>query len=503
MSRENRSKAGHGKGESVKGSVLVSWLLEDTTPHSLGDSLIAIRAGWMGKDCSLLYPECPLQPDPHPAAKEAITFFSRLQFAATGPQTDASDDQPSSAIRPQVDRIDSIPELSNQTPEPPHPSHMNNPYVTPTPNPHFHHLHSHPMVTNSPPPAYNYRLPEDEPSQQPNRGLINDDKDTYNNAAEIQAYYTRYKGQGPMAVPGSQYSSKYGQYDDEKNMSEDRDKQLYDKYDSPSVSSVEGEISGSNSVSGMALQDRPTGNNVKVWEEFFKAGLYGANVPQTSLNKKEEQASESSPEKSTRLQKPVKRPVMTSLNKIGALLPDQPGFYANPGFSFVNKPSGLINQGIAKPSRTNRPGRPYFNLTQLQKRQQTGIPSNTSPPPSATPYVKKYKFGLRRGLPASNVNGYNAYINNNNNLYQRQKPWYAYITPPRYRPNSSTPETTPKTIQTTTTTPSTTAHPLASKDIAPFGPEDAVTDVMRNELLYEYIRDRQGNIPIEDKRSLS
>ena len=39
-------------------SVATSWAMEHATPHSLGDSLIAIRAGWMEKDCYLLYPEC-------------------------------------------------------------------------------------------------------------------------------------------------------------------------------------------------------------------------------------------------------------------------------------------------------------------------------------------------------------------------------------------------------------------------------------------------------------
>lgn len=84
-----------------------------------------------------------------------------------------------------------------------------------------------------------------------------------------------------MTVPGSDYSSKYGQVDESEQGGNANNGQLYEKYDSPDSGSAAGEISESNSVSGMALQDRPTGNNPQVWEKFFKAGLYGANVYRT------------------------------------------------------------------------------------------------------------------------------------------------------------------------------------------------------------------------------
>lgn len=199
----------------------------------------------------------------------------------------------------------------------------------------------------------------------------------------------------------------------------------------------------------------------------------------------EEHTNTSNPAMSTQLQQPLKRQSMSSLNKMGTLFPHH--------FSKNNN----INHGHSKSPRPNRPARPYFSLRSKQRQQQTTrAPSNPPTQSSATPLIKKYKYGLRRGLPAGNVNGYNSYVSNGN-LYQQHKPWYVYTTHPKYQP------TPPSTTTTTTTTPSTTTHPLNSKDIAPFGPEDAVTDVLRNELLFEYIRDRQGSIPLDDKRSLS
>ncbi|XP_066939078.1 uncharacterized protein [Macrobrachium rosenbergii] len=491
-------------------SVLVSWLLEDTMPHSLGDSLIAVRAGWMGKDCSILYPECPLQPDPHPAAKEAITFFSRLQFAATSPpdaaenpsgaQSGTSEDNPPpSADKPtsndrhttdsSTERVDSehTPDQNRGSRKPQPALGSNHEHLAPTPQPQFQHHKDNPR------PSHNqHHLQGTENKQQvyPNRQPPLRDEGAEENAAALQAYYNRYKGQGPMVVPGSQYSSKYGHFDDGQRRN---DEKLYDKYDSPSTNTAEGEISGSNSVSGMALQDRPTGNNNKVWEEFFKAGLYGGIVPQSPLNIKDESSTSSAPEKSTRMPRPMKRPMLSSLNKIGALLPDQPSFYPNSGYG----PYGNMNKGSPKPSRPHK--RPYFTL-RPKRPQPTGSTSSGSNVSSAKPFIKKYKYGLRRGLPATNVNGYNAYVSNSGNIYQRQKPWYAYIDNTKYR---STPPTPPRQTTPTTTTLSPTGHSLAPKDTAPFGPEDAVTDVLRNELLYEYIRDRQGSIPLEDKRSLT
>lgn len=178
------------------------------------------------------------------------------------------------------------------------------------------------------------------------------------------------------------------------------------------------------------------------------------------------------------------------------MLNDKPAFHSFPGYSnFMKNSNSNKGPSMARPTR-----RPYFALRPNQMNSQTTRTPSNGPPSSAQPHTKKYKYGLRRGLPAGNVNGYNAYINNRGNLYQRQKPWYAYTTRPQG--SMASPKIATTTTPTTTTT-TTTPNPLASKDVAPFGPEDAVTDVLRNELLFEYIRDRQGSIPIEDKRSLT
>lgn len=162
-------------------------------------------------------------------------------------------------------------------------------------------------------------------------------------------------------------------------------------------------------------------------------------------------------------------------------------------------------------SRPNRPGRPYFmlrptdkNQHQPQKHQSTGSAGSTSGhfPTSHQMVKKKYKYGLRRGLPAGNVN--NNYNSFSNNIYEPQhKPWFAFTAPPRY--TSATATTAIAATTTTTVAPptTTTLGLLHSKDIDPFGPEDAVTDVLRNELLFEFIRDRQGSVTEEEKRSLT
>lgn len=142
-----------------------------------------------------------------------------------------------------------------------------------------HYNQDHLLATNSPRPGHNYRFPEHEGSQQ--HPYPNNEANDQDPAATVQAYYNRYGGQGPMTVPGSDYSSKYGQVDESEQGGNANNGQLYEKYDSPDSGSAAGEISESNSVSGMALQDRPTGNNPQVWEKFFKAGLYGANVYRT------------------------------------------------------------------------------------------------------------------------------------------------------------------------------------------------------------------------------
>ncbi|XP_053651037.1 uncharacterized protein [Cherax quadricarinatus] len=463
-------------------SVVLSWVLEDVAPHSLGDSLIAIRAGWMGKGCTELYPECPLTPDPHPAAKEAITFFSRLQYAATQP----SEQSPHLASQPNQDQttINTLTKRTNVPDQQETTIHKNKPWppYSPqrqdfqgTPSPHLQSQpHNRPPATNTPWPAQRYWLTESESQHLPQE-YQNTDSNRNDAAASFQAYYERYEGQGPMSVPGLQYSSKYGQLDGE-DSSKFSD-ELYEKYDSPASSSAEGTISNSSSVSGMALQDRPTSNSPKVWEKFFKAGLYGSSVQQAvTVDHKESSSEESDPAKSTLSQHPQSQP-MSSLNKMGALFPQQ--------FSHANSNN---NQGHFKHSQLNRLAKPFFNVRPMQKHRQTTRAPFNPQPSSAMPAVKKYKYGLRRGLPAGNVNGHSTYTSSSNNLY-RHKPWYTY-NHPRYQPTS---------LATTSTTTSTTAHPLKLKDVAPFGPEDAVTDVLRNELLFEYIRDRQGSIPTNDK----
>lgn len=106
-----------------------------------------------------------------------------------------------------------------------------------------------------------------------------------------------------MAVPGAEFTSKYG-HKTEEDMKEkvdveanklkekvDTDKdlyyylpnQLYEKYESPVVASgLEGGALSSGSVSGTALQDPPTQHAAHTWQQLFNAGLYGTTVQQTA-----------------------------------------------------------------------------------------------------------------------------------------------------------------------------------------------------------------------------
>jgi hypothetical protein len=58
-------------------SVLTSWALEDHMPHPLGESLAAVRSGWLGRNCAMLYPECSITQAPDDVVKQALTYFSR------------------------------------------------------------------------------------------------------------------------------------------------------------------------------------------------------------------------------------------------------------------------------------------------------------------------------------------------------------------------------------------------------------------------------------------
>ena len=51
--------------------------MEDRAPHPLGDSLSAIRSGWLGRDCAAVYPECSIATAPASAVEQALTYFTR------------------------------------------------------------------------------------------------------------------------------------------------------------------------------------------------------------------------------------------------------------------------------------------------------------------------------------------------------------------------------------------------------------------------------------------
>ena len=186
---------------------------------------------------------------------------------------------------------------------------------------------------------------------------------------------------------------------------------------------------------------------------------------------------------------------MSSQNKIGSVTKDKSAF------SF-NKPNYQNRPNSSKNSKS--PTRPYFTLRPGKKYQPQLPPSSSAGQKNPPMRNQKYKYGLRRGLPASNVNGYNSYPESGTKLYQPPKRWHTYTPGYRFstfKPTTPTTTTEKRTTSTTTTT-TTTESPMRNKDVAEFGPQDAVTDVMRNELLYEFVRDRQGSIPIDNRRSL-
>ncbi|CAL4124399.1 unnamed protein product [Meganyctiphanes norvegica] len=571
-------------------SVLVSWVLEDTAPHSLGDSLIAVRAGWMGKDCNMLYPECPLHPDPHPAAKEAITFFSRLQHAATqnshniidndfsgqrpfrtnindisGPRPITDDQDMTSNSKPNyhqrpyddndytgsrpyhneierdpqggTDFSDSRPyqndmEYTGTIQRPIQQKLASNDFLSlknninnygvsnshGESNSYSNEIIEDIITTHSPLVGTRkpYHRGEPSSSHNKNREPPSNIPENIPPSAALTLYYDRYGGKGPVSVSGQHHDNAQktgGAQDrvDRVDAAKYTTNKPYNKYESPQSNPDQmGEISGSNSVSGMVLQDRPTAGHNFNWNKQYEAGIFGGNVQHSNQYSKEKAESNSGKQP----QKYQYKKTIDPVNKIGAIDEESgennhynpPSFLNQPGYTNYLASNNRLNSNI-NPDINNipkqKPKRPYFSLpSRVNKNPRPSTPS-TSSNEQASP-SKKYKYGLRRGLPAGNVN--NNY-NNGANIYQPAIPWYAYTTGQRqrfYRP--TTPSGTPKKVTattTTTTTTTTTENPLASKDIQPFGPKDAVTDVLRNELLYEYIRDRQGSIPLEERRSRS
>ncbi|XP_076043683.1 uncharacterized protein LOC143026794 [Oratosquilla oratoria] len=465
-------------------SVVLSWALEDRTPHSLGDSLIAIRAGWMDKDCQHLYPECPQISKAHPAAKEAISFFSRLHRVAMQPTT------------------------------------------TPQPTRAFYTQETTTM------PLVPYRKESDHGAQdhmlsshtKDHHTFVKNMNNTDRESLALQAFYDRYDGQGPMSVPGNTFSSsnynsqdKYAKDESEAfqnilrrkdTIVNERPKLPYEKYDSPSIDNRDNagsKISVSNSVSGMALQDRPTMITKPPWRRLF----HHNDVPtqHDSQNRNETFAISHSEIKHSQTN------IKPSLDKIG--IPrkhqqdQQPAIFSLPAYSAYMASTFTNKKGLQhKPKENNRPMFPH-------KHKRPSLETSTSPPKSSpSPQTiafppTRYKYGLRRGLPAVNVAGYGTYNMGYNHgdgeLYQHLKPWYTQrLRTPYPRPQG--PRST--SIAPTTSTivpnvlPSVTPDPLASKNVAPFGPEDAVTDVLRNELLYEYIRDQTKSTSQEETHGL-
>ncbi|XP_050720521.1 uncharacterized protein LOC127000628 [Eriocheir sinensis] len=203
-------------------SVALSWVLEDAAPHSLGDSLIAVRAGWMGKPCSSLYPECPLHPDPHPAAKEAITFFSRLQFAATQPPPPPPPAAEPKHSLPTPQQQQQQQQESNTIEERIDITNFTNPHTAASSYPSY------------PPHIPSYTYPphtlEAYPSVRVEGGGGGEKED--NTAASFHAYYNRYEGEGPVSVPGAQYNTKYtyGKEDRYKKKEEEEDEEDEDNW---------------------------------------------------------------------------------------------------------------------------------------------------------------------------------------------------------------------------------------------------------------------------------
>ncbi|XP_063884043.1 uncharacterized protein LOC135113042 isoform X1 [Scylla paramamosain] len=581
-------------------SVVLSWVLEDTAPHSLGDSLIAIRAGWMGKPCAVLYPECRLTPDPHPAAKEAITFFSRLQFAATQPKEEVPPPTlPHAQQQQQQKQQQQQQQPSSSTTTTTHNNNNNNKKndkqenKTDYQNTHTSSSSSSSSSSSYIPSAYSppasslnpsytqisYQGTEDTYTapQQPghsythytdtytapgqetgggegggeglntgflggeeegggdlNAGILqggggetggaNTDKDL------INLYYNRYGGKGPMALPGTQYTTKYAHRNPEDTHTQETEQtqtlqekidrrddthnhhlllpdlstphhhhhhhqtlhslpnELYEKYESPDSSvGEEGDVLSSGSVSGMALQDPPAANTAVTWQQFFNAGLYGSSGQQKVPEGGAVGGTAGTGVIAGRPREHPQHPQHTANHKIGVA-----GAGRQPLKTYHHHHNHHQHSKTSQPvSQPARPSRPTFLLRpHLQQYSHNQQP------------VKKYKYGLRRGLPAGNVNN-NKYDDNfsinykydessmSNDIHQPHKAWYSYTArPDTYHYHTTTPITT-------TTTTTTTKRP--TRDIDPFGPEDAVTSVLRNELLYEFVRDRQGFVKDEEE----
>ena len=98
----------------------------------------------------------------------------------------------------------------------------------------------------------------------------------------------------------------------------------------------------------------------------------------------------------------------------------------------------------------------------------------------------KYKYGLRRGLPAITVDNFSMkQPDEPAQLINKPRPWFTYSSQKDKAENQHR-----KVIQFF----STTQIPIKNRNIAEFGPGDAITDEFRNNLLYEYIRDQKKEI---------
>ncbi|XP_045106802.1 uncharacterized protein LOC123501839 [Portunus trituberculatus] len=433
-------------------SVALSWLLEDTAPHSLGDSLIAIRAGWMGKPCGSLYPECRLTPDPHPAAKEAITFFSRLQFAATQPKEEAAPPPPTLPNAQQQQQQQQQQGGGGGGDE----EGLNTVFIGEDVNTEY-------LGGGG------------------GGGGGGGDTEEDVNTTSFNLYYTRYGGKGPMTIPGTHYTATHTHNNDSHHHGHHN--KLYEKYESPNLSEL-GEVVPSGSVSGMALQDTPPANSAVTWHHFFNAGLYGTSgqqrVPEEPAGGaagggaggvvvagRPREHLQHHHHSSQHHQHHQQHHQQTASHKIGV----------------AGRPSLKTQHHQDTPKRPTFLLRPHHHQHHQEQHQE----------------VKKYRYGLRRGLPAGNVNN-NKYDNFESTLdkhmaitndihttqqhHQPQKAWYSYTA-------------RPDTYQYHHTTTTTTKRP--ERDIDPFGPQDAVTSVFRNELLYEFVRDRQGYVEEEEE----
>lgn len=113
--------------------------------------------------------------------------------------------------------------------------------------------------------------------------------------------------------------------------------------------------------------------------------------------------------------------------------------------------------------------------------------SKIHPPKRERP---KYKYGLRRGLPAVAVDNFTKSKTSGastSHLSKKTRPWYSYNSSPRRAkyPHKAEAKAQP-VVQMKPR-----VSPMSSKAVAHFGPDDAITDEYRNNLLFQYIRDQK------------